>query len=269
MPIVIEAGAWQTFSRADVELAYADVGDGPDAIVLLHGLAGTAEEWSGTMRALRGSHRLVALDQRGHGRSTRRPREVTRDAYVGDVVALLERVGAPVTLVGQSMGGHTAMLVAAENPGLVRKLVMVEAGVGGAQDDALDGLSRWLHGWPVPFADRDEFADFFDGTPSAAQAWADGLEIGPGGLLPRWDADVLVEAIRPVLVMPRWRAWEKVTAPTELVLAERSLLDAAQVERMVATRPGIRVRTIAGAGHDLHLDQPLEWIAALREVVAT
>jgi len=263
---VIGSAAWRSFSRGPVQLAYAEAGAGDHPVVLLHGLAGTAQEWSATMRALGGTHRVIALEQRGHGHSTRRPQDVTRAAYVGDVVALIERIGGgPVTLVGQSMGGHTAMLVAAEHPGLVSRLVMVEAGVGGGGDAALAPVERWLRSWPASFPDRDAFIDFFMSAgrgKDPGESWADGLQFDAGGLVPCWDADVLVEALRAVLVLPRWRAWESVTAPTHLVLAERSDIPTEQVDRM-RRRERVDVTTIAGAGHDLHLDRPHTWLDTL------
>ncbi|WP_446665146.1 alpha/beta fold hydrolase [Flexivirga sp. B27] len=267
---MIGSAAWRSFSRGLVELAYAEAGTGDHPVVLLHGLAGTAQEWSATMRALSGSRRVVALEQRGHGHSTRMPQDVTRAAHVADVVALIRQLGGgPVTLVGQSMGGHTAMLVAAENPELVGQLVMVEAGVGGGGDAATAPVEQWLRSWPASFPDRDAFIDFFrsTGSPAAAEAWADGLQFDAGGLVPCWDADVLVEALRAVHVLPRWRAWESVTVPTHLVVAERSVIPTEEVERMRRTGAHVECTTIADAGHDLHLDQPQAWLETLRGLV--
>ncbi|WP_405855720.1 alpha/beta hydrolase [Streptomyces sp. NBC_00090] len=64
--------------RDGVRLSCRDWGgSGPD--VLLHGLAGHAGEWDATARALRDAgHRVLALDQRGHGHSERRPENATR-----------------------------------------------------------------------------------------------------------------------------------------------------------------------------------------------
>ncbi|MFE2046812.1 alpha/beta fold hydrolase, partial [Streptomyces sp. NPDC059477] len=130
-------------------------GDGP-AVVLLHGLAGHAGEWDGLARRLSGDWRVVAVDQRGHGRSERVPRDVSRDAFVADVAALPRSLGLepPVVLVGQSLGGHTAILTAARHPGLVRALVAVEAGAGAPDPDGPARIGRWLGSWPVPFPDR-------------------------------------------------------------------------------------------------------------------
>lgn len=74
-----------------VSIAVADLGgDGP-VVVLLHGLAGSSCELLPTAQALPG-YRVLLVDQRGHGASTRLPNDVSRDAFVGDVVAVLEEL---------------------------------------------------------------------------------------------------------------------------------------------------------------------------------
>ena len=77
-------------------------------------------------------YRVVAFDQRGQGRSTTEPDDLTRDAFVNDTIAVIEHADAgPVVLVGQSMGAHTAMLTAARRPDLVSQLILIEGGLGG------------------------------------------------------------------------------------------------------------------------------------------
>ncbi|MEV0694029.1 alpha/beta hydrolase [Streptomyces sp. NPDC050388] len=79
------------------------------SLVLLHGLAGHAGEWDVLARRLSSRHRVVAVDHRGHGAGERHPRDVSRAAYVADVIAIVDQpaLRRPV-LVGQSPGGHTA-----------------------------------------------------------------------------------------------------------------------------------------------------------------
>jgi pimeloyl-ACP methyl ester carboxylesterase len=87
-------------------------------------LAGHAREWPSTIEELRRDHRVIAIERRGHGGSTRRPGDVSRRAYVGDVLALLDELQvdqAPV--VGQSMDARTARLVAAEAPEAFRRVL--------------------------------------------------------------------------------------------------------------------------------------------------
>ena len=68
---------------------WTSAGEGP-GVLLLHGLAGTAVEWEETAAWLSATHRVVALDQRGHGRSERRPADVSREAFVADAIAAIE-----------------------------------------------------------------------------------------------------------------------------------------------------------------------------------
>lgn len=67
------------------------------------------------------------MDQRGHGQSTRNPRDLSREAFA-DVAAVLDAadVSTPVTLVGQSMGAHTALVVADRHPEVVSHLILAE-----------------------------------------------------------------------------------------------------------------------------------------------
>ncbi|MEJ7794430.1 MAG: alpha/beta fold hydrolase [Nocardioides sp.] len=157
--------------------------------MLLHGLAGYALEWGATIAELRCDHRVISIEQRGHGSSTRRPDDVSRSAYVGDVVGVLDDLDASaVPVVGQSMGGHTAMLLAAHHPERVSRLVMVESGLGGGDPVEVDAMAVWLRSWPTPFADRNAFLAFFAGSRGVAEGWAegwaDGLEERPDGLQP-------------------------------------------------------------------------------------
>jgi len=87
--------------------------------------------------------------------------DVSPDAHVADAAFAVERLRLdPVALVGQSLGGRTALLIAAERPELVRGLVVADASPHGG-DDAdvvevdLAALEQSLRRWPVPFASRD------------------------------------------------------------------------------------------------------------------
>lgn len=140
-----------TVTRDGVRLVCRDWGGPGQPVVLLHGLAGHAGEWDRTAQRLSPRHRVIALDQRGHGASERHPQDVSRDAYVADVIAVLDQLALrrPV-LVGQSLGGHTAMLTAAAHPERVRALVLVEAGPGGPNPNVPADIGSWLDSWPTP-----------------------------------------------------------------------------------------------------------------------
>jgi len=183
------------------------------------------------------------------------------------VVVAVDRLGSggPVTLVGQSMGGHTAMLVAAWYPGLVRRLVMVEAGVGGeGAEDYPARLGAWFASWPVPFADARAATEFL-GSTSIARSWIRDLEQRADGLWPRFEPDVMRAAIAAVAEKARWEEWQVVTAPTLLVCGQSGTLPAGEVGRMLALRPDVRHTVVPDAGHDLHLEQHDAWVRVLTD----
>lgn len=135
--------------RDGVRLSYLDNDAAGPAIVLLHGLAGTGDEFFATAEAVGGPYRFILPDLRGHGASTRRPADLSRAAFVDDVAAMLRHVspGRPVMLAGQSMGGHTAILAAAALPELIDRLVVLEATVAGGFDPR--PLGNWFRSWPL------------------------------------------------------------------------------------------------------------------------
>lgn len=252
--------------RHGVELAVTDRGGKGPPLLLLHGLAGSSRELLPTADALADSYRVLLLDQRGHGLSTRRPLDLSRKAFVDDVVAVLEQIvpGEPCTLVGQSMGAHTAFLVAAARPDLVERLVMLEGHVAGSDDrgDAV-ALGRFFASWPVPFTDEEE-ARAFLGSEAIVAAWIADLEMTPQGLRPRFDADVMQRTIEAVH-RPRWVEWEALQVPALAVFAKGGLFSEADKAELIRRRPSSEMVDLAAGSHDAHLDAFDEWIGALRE----
>ncbi|NQX29083.1 alpha/beta hydrolase [Microbacteriaceae bacterium VKM Ac-2854] len=252
-----------TLRRDDVTIAGLDSGgDGP-AVVLLHGLAGSSRELVATAEALP-DHRRILVDLRGHGGSTRLPGDVSRAAFVADVVHVIEQLaGAPLALVGQSMGAHTAMLVAAARPDLVDRLVLLEGGPGGGTREKNAEMGEWFASWPVPFADLAA-AGAFLGDGALGRAWLADLEPADGGWRPRFDAATMVRIIDEV-IEPRWKEWAEVAAPTLVVYAAESMFTPQEQEEFVRRGRDVRRVDLGSGTHDAHLDATAEWIAVLRE----
>jgi len=246
----------------EVRLSYLDNDEDGPVIVALHGLAGTGDEFIATATAVGGSYRFVLPDLRGHGNSTRRPADASRLAFVDDVAALIRRVSPDrrVTLVGQSMGGHTAILAAASFPDLIARLIVLEATVEVGADPVRIG--DFFRSWPIPFASVMEARKFL-GQDALAQSWIGHLEpLEDGGLVPTFEADVMQEVMEG-LSDPRWDEWKSVTAPTTVVFAAKSMFSPGQQAEFVAARPGTRHVVLPGGSHDAHLDATAEWAAAL------
>jgi pimeloyl-ACP methyl ester carboxylesterase len=267
------AKRWE-IERDGVSLSVLDFGgEGPLAL-LLHGLAGYAGEWDQTADWLTADHRVVAYDARGHGASTRRPGNVSPDAQVADAGFVLDRLDeGPAVLVGQSLGGVTAMLLAAERPEIAAALVMVDAapGDGGNGRLSAEAMGEALSSWPVPFADYDAAADFFRSRfgDGAAFPWADGLEQRDDGFWPRFEVDVMAQTLGEMQEPSTWSRWQAVSCPTLVLRAEHGMIDTEVLERMRATRPAATVIELADAQHDVHLDRPQEWRQALRQFLPT
>jgi len=94
-------------------------GEGP-AVVLLHGANLSAEAWSYQLRDLAGSHRVLALDLRGHGLSSAGSEEVTISAMADDVAEVLVALDLDhAVLAGHSMGGMVCQRVTRLHPELL------------------------------------------------------------------------------------------------------------------------------------------------------
>ncbi|XP_032858940.2 protein ABHD11 isoform X2 [Tyto alba] len=113
-----------------VPLAHVEVGDRGDRppVVLLHGLFGSHGNFSTVAKTLvrRGSVKVLTPDARNHGDSPHSPL-MTYEAMSLDVQHLLTRLGiTKCILLGHSMGGKTAMMLALQRPDLVERLISVD-----------------------------------------------------------------------------------------------------------------------------------------------
>lgn len=129
------------FAHGAVELAYLDEGEG-EPIVLVHGFASTKEvnwvqpAWVATLT--RAGRRVIALDNRGHGQSTKlyEPAAYHTDRMAEDVEALLVHLGLDrADLMGYSMGARICAFLAVRRPQRARSLIL-----GGLGHRLVDGV---------------------------------------------------------------------------------------------------------------------------------
>lgn len=101
-------------------------GDGSKTLVILHGLMGSSDNWRTIQRVLASQSRVICLDFANHGHSPSAPL-FTLDTLASDVFETLDNLGVKsFFLLGHSLGGKVAMLMAAERPERVNGLIVVD-----------------------------------------------------------------------------------------------------------------------------------------------
>ncbi|MFE3169422.1 alpha/beta fold hydrolase [Streptomyces sp. NPDC059224] len=105
-------------------LHYTDEGSTGDAILFLHGLGGSANNWLHQRRAFAEHHRVITLDLPGHGRST--GTKVPFRQYADAAQAVLDHLRVnEVSVVGLAMGARVGITLAARSPRRVKRLTIV------------------------------------------------------------------------------------------------------------------------------------------------
>ncbi len=124
-----------SFKNGDVEIAYLDEGEG-EPIVLVHGFASTKEvNWVNTAwvtTLTRAGRRAIALDNRGHGQSTKLydPADYHSATMADDVAALLAHLALrDADIMGYSMGARITAYLAVNHPARVRSIILGGLGV--------------------------------------------------------------------------------------------------------------------------------------------
>lgn len=121
---------------------------GPESglpVLLVHGLYGQGRNLGAQARRLADTRRVVTVDLRNHGDSPHDP-DASYAALAGDLAELIADLGGRVDLVGHSMGGKAAMMLALTHPQMVRRLVIMDiAPIAYGHDqtryiDAMEGL---------------------------------------------------------------------------------------------------------------------------------
>jgi pimeloyl-ACP methyl ester carboxylesterase len=109
-------------------VAYLDEGSG-EAILLVHGIAGSSQTWRSVIGPLSRKYRVVAPDLLGHGNSTKPRSDYSLGAMSVLVRDILDGLGITrATIVGHSLGGGVAMQFVYQHPEYVQRLVLIASG---------------------------------------------------------------------------------------------------------------------------------------------
>ena len=256
-------------------------GDGPRLVVALHGITASAMEWPPVARRLSTEWTLVAPDLRGRGAAAELAGPYGLRRHVEDVCATVRsrqmesgQAESDAVLVGHSMGAYIALLAAAAEPGLFRKLVLVDGGLpfppppeGVSVDDMLKAtLGPAIDRLSTTFESEQDYLDFFRAHPALTADWNDDIAAyvrydltgAPGQMRSRVVGDAVREDGRDLLLMADdfLAAWDALRVPTVLLRAPRGmfgqppgLLSEEAVEEATRRRPDITIETVAEANH--------------------
>ncbi|MCA8276153.1 alpha/beta hydrolase [Burkholderia sp. AU30280] len=252
--------------------------DDAPAVVMLHGLRSYAQTWAPVADALVDRYRVVALDQRGRGRSDWDPRrDYYAAAYVRDLDALVRALDLRrFVLVGHSMGGANAFVYAAAQPERLAGLVIEDMGPGAsAGSQGSERIKRELKDTPAAFASWDEARAFWRRQrPNITEFALDSRvvhslkEDAQGRIVWRHDADGIAAArlaATPEQLVHLWPLILNLHVPTLLLRGgESDFLSADVAAEMAAANAGIERIDIPGATHYVHDDQPAAFNHALR-----
>lgn len=248
-------------------------GEAPPAVVLLHGGSLNAHAWD-AMLLLHPELAAVALDLPGHGHSGwfEDPVYLPVDLAAAVAPAIAALAVTPVVLVGHSMGGHAALALAADRPELVERLVLVDTTpgstpersqelrdfVGGREFASFDALVDHVVAFK-PHRSRESLrrSILLNARPTDGGGWTWRHDNRDGPGVDRWN--------RTFAELPKgWDHAAAVQCPMLVVRGERSeIMLPSDVERFQAIVDDLRVIELAGAGHNVHGDQPLALGAAV------
>ena len=262
----------------DVELEVAQAGEGGEPLLLVHGFTGAKEDFGDWMEPFAdlGFH-AVAPDLRGHGASDHPEDEAaySLEIFADDLDALIVELGwERSTLVGHSMGGMVAQVLATRVPEDLRGLVLmdtshgsvegidpelVEFAQGVARNQGIEAVADILAEMESPLdtpahlrllAEREGYAEFGDRKLRASSAAMYAAMVGE--LTAQED---------------RLNALRGLTVPTLVLVGDldRPFLD--DSERLRAAIPGARLVVVPGAGHSPQFEAPDVWWGAVSRFV--
>ena len=126
-PTRAATGSGQYAQVNGINLYYETHGSGRP-LVLLHGGLMSGEGFGPLLPALAASHQVIVPDLQAHGRTADIDRPLRIDLMAGDIAALIEHLGLDrPDIMGYSLGGGVAFMVAVQRPDLIRKAIVVSA----------------------------------------------------------------------------------------------------------------------------------------------
>ena len=233
-------------------------------LLIAHGLFGSARNWNVIARKLASDRPVIAVDMRNHGESFHHL-DNSYHALADDLASIIEHAGGKAHLLGHSMGGKAAMVLALHRPEMIAKLVIADiAPVNYSHNHSANfaAMRSVDLGRVTRRADAD--AQLALTTPDAGLRgfFLQSLAITPEGARWKLNLENLETNAARITGFPETQG--SFQGPTLFV--KGSLSDYIKTEDELKIRelfPQAHIETIADAGHWLQADQPVALVAAL------
>ncbi|HTY37641.1 MAG TPA: alpha/beta fold hydrolase [Bacteroidota bacterium] len=243
-----------------MKLFFQEYGSGP-ALVILHGLLGTLDNWHTLSRRFASSYRVLAADLRNHGRSPHSD-HLSYNEMAEDVLELLDDQHVSTSFVlGHSMGGKVAMTLALQHPDRVGKLIVVDIAPRSYKplhDELVHALMSVDLSRYTSRQDIDETLSQSIPDRAVRQFLMKNLARDPSGSF-IWKANLSTIARRDAEISVDITADTPFPKPTLFVRGNRSdyitETDTPLIHRMF---PSARIETIE-AGHWVHAEAPAQF----------
>ena len=259
-----------------LELSGLVWGEGTPEIVLVHGGAQNAHTWDTVALALGRS--ILAVDLPGHGHSSHRPaHDYTPVSMAEDLaVAVAELAPEAEAVVGMSLGGMTAICLAANHPALARRLGVVDV-TPGTDHKKAEPIIAFVDG-PETFADFDEILsrtiEFNPGR--TEQSLRRGVlhnayEMDDGRWTWRYDRvrDWSHSGDDAPDYTSLWELVDRVRVPITLWQGGKwSVIGDEDVAEWMRRRPDTTHIVVEGAGHSIQGDRPIEMARLVEDLIA-
>ena len=251
-----------------VALRCQHFGEAGPALLILHGLFGAGRNWYSLARKLAGEFQVHVPDLRGHGESPQQG-PIDYPHMAADVVALMARESlASAGLMGHSMGGKVAMMVALHHPERVEKLIVVDIApvqYGHRFDHVIEAMRALPLERIHSRREAEEWLCQHLDNPLVCQFLLQNLVADDHTYRWRIDLDLIAAALPNIVSFPLDGRVKPYEGPTLFVAGGRSEYLKPQYHQAIRTLfPNARIQTIENAGHWVHIDEPDAFLRAVR-----
>lgn len=233
-------------------------------LVIAHGLFGSGRNWGAIARRLSETRRVIAVDHRNHGDSPWDP-DHSYAALAADLAEVIVGAGGRAAVLGHSMGGKAAMVLALTRPGLVERLIVADVAPVAYRHDQMENILAMRAvelGRVSRRSDADAMLAAHVADPALRAFFLQSLRVGPDGAGWRLNLDALADQMPSILGFPELPGCYE--GETLFVTGENSgYVRERNWPGIRALFPKARREVIAGAGHWLHAEAPGPFLAAV------